>query len=148
MKIIFFARYNGDLGTNAVLGTYLSSSAQWAKTWKKSILAGQCTVCLKGLNQRFLKIFQWSIPKRGSEVKKKFQKTLILVFEEIVQQPKVSCQNRIFPRVLAHCDSGGLLCESPSKVKTILCVYGCANLNFFFYLQKIFPQNLNCLDSK
>ena len=74
--------------------------------------------------------------QRGSEVKKKFQKTVILVFEEIVQQPKVSCQNRFFPRVLAHCDSGGLLCESPPKVKTILCVYGCANLKYFFTYRK------------
>ena len=48
----------------------------------------QCTVCLEGKNQRFLKFFWMSGSKGASGVKKKFQKTLILVFEVFLQPPK------------------------------------------------------------
>jgi len=40
--------------------------AQSAKTWKKSILAGQSIVCHKGQNQCFLKKIRVERPQRGS----------------------------------------------------------------------------------
>ena len=52
------------------------------------IFTGQCTVCLKGINQRFLKKFRVEGARRVPRVKKIFQKTLILLFEVIVQPSK------------------------------------------------------------
>ena len=42
-------------------------NAQWAKTRKKVHLAGQCTVCLEDLNQRFLNFFRMESPRRESD---------------------------------------------------------------------------------
>ena len=39
------------------------------KCGKKSILAGQCTVCLKGYDQRFLKYFRVEGLRKGPGVK-------------------------------------------------------------------------------
>ena len=41
---------------------------------KKSILPGQCNICLKGLNQLFWFFFQWSVPKGHLEWRKNFKK--------------------------------------------------------------------------
>ena len=46
---------------------------------KNCNLVGQCTVCLKGLNQCFLKKIPVEGAQRGPGVKKIFQKTLISV---------------------------------------------------------------------
>ena len=51
---------------------------------------------------RFLKFFQVEGSQRRPGVKKKFQKTLILVFEVIVQPPKHTFEIGCFG-VLAHC---------------------------------------------
>ena len=64
------------------------------KRGKKTILAGQCTVCFKGQNQHFLKFFLVEGPRREPGVKKKFQKTLILAFE--ANSSALSCQNGLF----------------------------------------------------
>ena len=46
------------------------------------IFMGQCTVCLKGYNQRFWNLFERSGSEGANGVKKKFQTTtLILAFE-------------------------------------------------------------------
>ena len=65
------------------------------------IFAGQCTVCLKGKNQRFLNFFfRTERPWRGQQSEKIFQKALILFFVVIVQPPKThfltfSCETKI-----------------------------------------------------
>ena len=86
------------------------------KRGQKSILLGQCIVCLKGFSQRFLKFFRGEGSRRGPRVKtkinvfwnfffiqsrspsetlhsKKFQKTLILAFDA---NRALSCQNGLF----------------------------------------------------
>ena len=67
---------------------------QWANPWKKSILAGQCSVCHKGQNQCFLKFFR----VEGSR-----KKTLILAFEANSATTQTHIWHWIFFRVLAHC---------------------------------------------
>ena len=55
---------------------------------EKFNLVGQCTVCLKGKNQHLLKKNLMQRYEGACGVKKKIQKTLILVFEVIVEPPK------------------------------------------------------------
>ena len=67
----------------------------------------KCTIYLK----RFLKNFRveglrWGIGPRM----KKISKTLILVFEVIVQPPKHTIEIGFFFRVLAHCEAECVLC--------------------------------------
>ena len=58
------------------------------------------------LKSTFFEIFlSGGSPKRGPGVKKKFQGTLILVFEVFMQQPKHIFEIRFFFRALAHCDT-------------------------------------------
>ena len=62
------------------------------------------------------------VARRGPGVKKKFQKTLILVFEVIMQRqtPKHTFEIGIFFRILAHCGKGSKYLHARSKRKTFL----------------------------
>ena len=52
------------------------------------VYSGSCTINSKAKIKVFWKFFEWSGPEGASRVKKKFQKTLILAFEVIVQLPE------------------------------------------------------------
>ena len=48
-----------------------SRPESWPEPGKKSILAGQCTVCFKDKNQHFKKKFGWRVPKGEEKISKK-----------------------------------------------------------------------------